>query len=86
VAHDDALVTTVRAVRTTIDLPEELHRVMAELARDRGTTLSRTVADMLELALGTRDVQVERSEATGLPVIRLGRPLTSDDLRSLEGE
>jgi macrodomain Ter protein organizer (MatP/YcbG family) len=76
----------MRAVRTTIDLPNDLHRVMAALARDRGQTLSQTVADLLELALGDSSVDITVSEITGLPVVRLGRPVTSEDVRSLEDE
>jgi macrodomain Ter protein organizer (MatP/YcbG family) len=76
----------MRAVRTTIDLPNDLHRVMAALARDRGQTLSQTVADLLELALGDSSVDVTVSEITGLPVVRLGRPGTTEDVRSLEDE
>jgi len=74
----------MRSVRTTIDLPEDLHRVMAALARDRGQTLSQTVTDLLELALGESGIDVSVSPASGLPVVRLGRPVTSEDVRSLE--
>lgn len=74
-------------MRTTIDLPDDLHRVATAIARDRGTTLSGAVAMLLRRALGTPgNAQVVTSERTGLEVIRLGRPVTNEDARSLDDE
>ena len=74
-------------MRTTIDLPEDVHRAAAMLARDRGQTLSRTVADLLRAALAggvSRDVELD--EATGLPLVRLGRRITPEDVASAQDE
>jgi hypothetical protein len=72
-------------VRTTIDLPEDLHRQALSIARDTSRTLSETVADLMRRGLGQGQPQdVSRSPVTGLPVIRLGVPVTSDDVRALE--
>lgn len=74
-------------MRTTIDLPDDLHRVMTALARDRQQSLSKTVADILRRALqadGPATPTVDRR--TGLRVVRVGRPITSDDVRALEDD
>jgi hypothetical protein len=72
-------------VRTTIDLPDDLHRQALSIARDTSRTLSETVVDLMRRGLGHGQAQdVSRSPVTGLPVIRLGVPITSDDVRALE--
>jgi hypothetical protein len=72
-------------MRTTIDLPEDLHRQALSIARDTSRTLSETVVDLMRRGLGHGQLQdVSRSPVTGLPVIRLGTPITSDDVRALE--
>jgi hypothetical protein len=73
-------------MRTTIDLPDDLHRQALSIARDTSRTLSETVADLMRRGLGQGQPpqDIGRSPATGLPVIRLGTPITSDDVRALE--
>jgi hypothetical protein len=74
-------------VRTTLDLPEDLHRIATSLARDQGTSLSEAVTNLLRRAIGTPGTaEVSMSERTGLSTIRLGRPITSDDVRALDDE
>jgi hypothetical protein len=72
-------------VRTTIDLPDDLHRQAISIARDTSRSLSETVADLIRRGLGHGQAsEIAPSPATGLPVIRLGTPITSDDVRALE--
>jgi predicted transcriptional regulator len=74
-------------VRTTIDLPDDLHRQVQAIARDTHRTLSETVSDLMRRGLGYgEDLEVSRSSKTGLPVVRLGKVVTSEDVRSLEDE
>jgi hypothetical protein len=75
-------------VRTTIDLPEDLHRLTTAIARDAGTTLSETVTRLLRAALATPGPsRVTTSPVTGMRVLSLGRgPVTSEDVRSLDDE
>lgn len=74
-------------MRTTIDLPEDLHRVALAIAHDRGTSLSETVSELLRRAIGTTGTaRVEASARTGLEVIHLGRTITSSDVRALDDE
>lgn len=74
-------------MRTTIDLPEDLHRQAAAIARDTSRTLSETVADLMRRGLGQgRAAELSRSARTGLPVLHLGTVITTEDVRALEDE
>jgi predicted transcriptional regulator len=74
-------------VRTTIDLPDDLHRQAISIARDTSRTLSEIVADLMRRGLQQgAPSEISRSQRTGLPVIRLGRVITTDDVRSLEDD
>ena len=74
-------------MRTTIDLPEDLHRIASSIARYRGTTLSETVADLLRRGLGMGDrPEVRISPKTGMRVLHIGRPITDEDVQSLEDD
>jgi predicted transcriptional regulator len=74
-------------MRTTIDLPDDLHERAKAIARDTSRTLSETVADLMRRGL-TREAeaQVSRSERTGLPVVQLGTIILSEDVRALEDD
>lgn len=78
-------------MRTTIDLPDDLHRRAMSIARDTSRTLSETVADLMRRGLGGGPGQsgggeISRSERTGLPVVRLGTVVTTDDVRALDDD
>jgi Arc/MetJ family transcription regulator len=74
-------------MRTTIDLPDDLHQQALSIARDTSRTLSETVADLIRRALGHgQSVDVVRSELTGLPVVRLGSVITTEDVRALDDD
>jgi hypothetical protein len=75
------------AMRTTVDLPEDIHRVAAAIARDSGSSLSDTVTRLLRAALtAPGPVRVTTSARTGLRVASIGRVVTSDDVRSVEDD
>ncbi|HVB27201.1 MAG TPA: antitoxin [Mycobacteriales bacterium] len=74
-------------MRTTIDLPDDLHGLTRAIARDEGCTLSQTVVGLLRRALGQAPaLDTAIDPKSGLPSVHLGRPITSDDVRSLEDE
>lgn len=75
-------------MRTTIDLPADLHRTAKALARDEGRTFSETIVLLLRRALGQgREMDVQqRNVKTGLPSIRFGTTITSEDVRALDDE
>lgn len=85
--HHDAV------MRTTVDLPEDLHRIVLGLARDTGRSVSQTIAHFLRqglaapLGVSEAAAPAYRVDATtGLPVVRSSRPVTSEDVRSIEDE
>ncbi|MDN5931718.1 MAG: antitoxin [Pseudonocardia sp.] len=76
-------------MRTTIDLPDDLHRIATSIARDTGQTLSATVTELVRRGLGTGESPIRRytSPRSGLPVVHLGRgPVTVEDVRALDDE
>lgn len=74
-------------VRTTIDLPEDIHHLAETIARDSGSSLSETIARLLRAALdGPGPVRVSVSPRTGLHVASVGRAVTDEDARSLEDD
>jgi Arc/MetJ family transcription regulator len=74
-------------MRTTVDLPADLHAQAVAIARDTHRTLSETVALLMRRGLGEgRAGGLTHSTATGLPVLRLGRIITTEDVRALEDD
>lgn len=74
-------------MRTTVDLPEDLHRQAMSIARDRGETLSQTIATLMRRALGEgQPVEIIRHPTTGLPIVRMGMAVTVDDVRALDDD
>jgi len=67
-------------MRTTIDLPDDVHRAAMLLARDRHQTLSRTVASLLRSALAgeQRTDSIEVDQGTGLPTVHVGSRITAE--------
>jgi Arc/MetJ family transcription regulator len=85
-SHHDAVMIKC-GVRTTIDLPDELHQQALAIARDTHRTLSETVADLMRRGLGSAKAAVMSVDPrTGFPVVSVGRVVTSEDVRSLEDE
>ena len=83
--HQDA------QMRTTIDLPEDLHRIAVALAQQNRRSLSRTVADLMRRGLqphvgGAEAPAYRVDDRTGLPVVSSERPITPEDLKSLDNE
>jgi predicted transcriptional regulator len=76
------------SVRTTISLPDDLHAQLLSLARDRRETMSRTVENLVRRSLrGDQPAYtLSRDPETGFVGIEFGRPITEDDVRSLDDE
>lgn len=74
-------------MRTTIDLPDDLHRQAMSIARDTSHSLSETVATLMRRGLSQGLTgNVGRSAMTGLPTVHLGTMITTDDVRALEDD
>ena len=68
-------------------MPDDLHAQAVALSRDTHQTLSETVADLMRRGLGQgQDAEVATSARTGLPVVHLGRTITTEDVRALEDD
>jgi hypothetical protein len=74
-------------VRTTIDLPDDLHKQARAIARDTHRTLSETVVDLMRRGLGAgRSTGLSTDPRTGLPLVSVGTIVTSEDVRSLDDD
>jgi Arc/MetJ family transcription regulator len=74
-------------MRTTIDLPDDLHSQAVAIARDTHQSLSQAVALLMRRGLGSgQPSEVTASDRTGLPVVHLGRTITTEDVRRLEDD
>lgn len=77
-------------MRTTVDLPPAVHRRAVELARAKGESLSRVLADLTTRGLAQLDdseASIRTDTVSGLPVISIGQRVTSADVaRILDDE
>jgi Arc/MetJ family transcription regulator len=74
-------------MRTTIDLPEDLHAQALAIARDTHQSLSQAVAGLIRRGLGSgTSREIATSTRTGLPVAHLGKTITTEDVRRLEDD
>lgn len=81
-------------MRTTIDLPPDLHHAVTSIAAHARKSMNQTVAELIRRgsanpaatadAAGNTGVRIDQQ--TGLPVIRSPRPVTAEDVRALEDE
>jgi len=69
-------------VRTTVELPPAVHRRVMELAREQDRSVSSVVADLALRGLAQLDapVPLATDNRSGLPVLSIGRTITSDDV------
>ena len=71
-------------MRTTIDLPDDLHQAAKALAHDRQQTLSQAVAELMRRAIdGHQRPEIVTDPRTGFRVMRGGPFVTSDDVKAL---
>ena len=74
-------------MRTTIDIPDDLHAQAVAIARDSHQSLSQTVAGLIRRGLSSGNPgEVATSARTGLPIAHLGRTITTEDVRRLEDD
>lgn len=76
-------------MRTTIDVPADLHEQVRSIARDSNQTLSETATMLMRRGLGEhRESRISRDPVTGLAVLTLGtgRTITSEDVRALDDD
>ncbi len=72
-------------MRTTVDLPDELHALARQLAHDANRSMSEVITDLIRLGL-RRDRPEQTASRRGIPQVSVGRLVTSEDVRSLDDE
>ncbi len=72
-------------MRTTIDLPQDLHELARQLAHDGKRSMSEVIAELIRLGLGKNVPQIAITKR-GMPQISVGRPTSTEDVRSLDDE
>jgi hypothetical protein len=74
-------------MRTTLDIPDDLHAQAVAIARDTHQSLSQTIAGLIRRGLtsGGRG-EIDKSARTGLPVVHVSRTITTEDVRRLEDD
>jgi hypothetical protein len=79
-------------MRTTVDLPEDLHRIVSAIALHTQRSLSQTAAELMRRGLSAQVSGADASQRlaihprTGLTVVRGTRTITPEDVRALEDE
>ncbi len=80
-------------MRTTVDLPPDLHRIVSSLAVHTRRSLSTTAVELIRRGLSATSAgqmapstTVSNSAKTGLPTVRLPRTVTPEDVKALEDE
>lgn len=71
---------------TTVTLPPQVQRRVQQIAEQQGRTVSEVVADLTVRALAQLPEgvgTVEQDPRTGFPLLRLGYPVTSDQVADL---
>ena len=73
-------------MRTTLDLPDDLHTLAREIAHQQHKTLSQVITELVQIGLKPDNPDPVATTKPGLPTISVGRPITAEDVRSLEDE
>lgn len=81
-------------MRTTIDLPTDLHQAVTSIAAHSRKSMNQTVAELIRRGLAQEPAAAGKSSksglridpGTGLPLIRSLRPVTDEDVRALEDD
>lgn len=71
-------------MREMIDLPANLHSLLRDVARRQHKTPSQVIVELVRLGLEPSDADVDVPTSSRLPTIRVGRPITAEDVWSLE--
>ena len=75
-AHDDDHLRLL-----TIDLPADLHSLVSDTADRQHKTPSQVIVELVQLGLEPVDADV--SASSRLPMIRVSRPITAEDVCSV---
>ena len=71
-------------MRTPIDLPDDLHDLARRLALENNQSMSEVVVALARAGLRSSTPSKVPTSKRGLPIVQVGRPITDDDVLSLE--
>jgi len=77
--HYDAM------MRTTLDLPDDVHALVRELAHQQNKSMGRVVAELIMAGQSSTRPATDVG-ARGFPTISVGQPVTLEDVATLEDE
>lgn len=72
-------------MRTTIDLPDDVHQLARQLAHDSNRSMSEVITELVRLGI-RRELAAPARTRRGMPVVAVGRAVTGEDVRTLEDE
>ena len=72
----------MQGMRTSVDLPPYVRSRAEKLAHERGQSLSSVISELAALGLAhiEEKVEIETDPMTGLPLVRLGRTITPEEV------
>lgn len=73
-------------MRTTIDLPDDLHEHVRQLAHERRESMSKVAADLIRRGAAAHEPLVIERGPRGLPIVSVGHVVTPEDVASLEDD
>ena len=73
-------------VRTTIDLPADLHELARELAHSGNRSMSDVVTELIRLGLQRSSQPAGPASPRGMSLVSIGRSVTAEDVRSLDDD
>jgi len=75
-------------VRTTVDLAPAVHERARDLAKEQHQSLSATLANLVARGLegSGHPAPITINPISGLPTIRLGRPITAEEVANILDE
>ncbi len=74
-------------MRTTIDIPDLAHQRLKVLAHAKGVSLGKLLIELSDQALGLAtdsETAVISSPVTGFLKLKVGRPVTAEELKALD--
>jgi predicted transcriptional regulator len=73
-------------MRTTIDLPDDLHDLARHLAHEGNRSMSDVIAELIRAGLRRPASPASSVGPRGMPLVSVGRTVTAEDVRSLDDD